>query len=367
MSNSTRPGMDLVLSVLRGEPLHVAAEDEWLSAIQLAENDQVLPLFLQHLPEEIMPFSLQEIVWQKKREVALSVFFLSSELKALLRTFCEADVPVMPLKGPFFAERIYGDKAYRTSKDLDLIVCAEDRARAGAALEEIGFRCHDSLDGYASHWHRDSVMVELHCQLADSREFPCDMDAVWARATQALFQGEPAWLMDATDELLYLCLHGTRHKFERLSYCVDILMAAGKWNAIHHGIPLEPEKDTLKAVALLGFAMAQKLNPLQMASMVVPAPAEQMRWMEGIADGLWRTLTQRKPADPKGTSWHAYYVRLEFRPWRRWMRRLRHAAFLSTRLIETDFMFAAKFGAKRRWQVALLRPVRVLLRFCDGA
>ncbi len=59
-------------------------------------------------------------------------------------------------------------------------------------------------------------------------------------------------------------------------------------------------------------------------------------------------------------SMHAFYLELEGTRWRKLRRRIMHWRILMTRLIEVDYAFAARFGFGRRWQVWLLRPLRLL-------
>ena len=43
-------------------------------------------------------------------------------------------------------------------------------------------------------------------------------------------------------------------------------------------------------------------------------------------------------------------------------RRMRHWRILATRVIGPDYAFAERFGLRRKWQVRLLRPLRLMLR-----
>ena len=72
-------------------------------------------------------------------------------------------------------------------------------------------------------------------------------------------------------------------------------------------------------------------------------------------------MTERCPV----TDWrakHDFYLMMETRPLRRFLRLLRHLRILLTRLIDDDFAFAERFRLRQPWQVWLLRPVRILFQ-----
>ena len=60
---------------------------------------------------------------------------------------CEAlkdnGVRTLLLKGPILATRLYGDLAHRTSKDLDILVDADDVERVERVLGRLGYELQD--------------------------------------------------------------------------------------------------------------------------------------------------------------------------------------------------------------------------------
>jgi hypothetical protein len=361
-----KPGMQGVLDVLRGQTgFRIINNNEWHAAFNLAEEEKVLPLFLSRLAQSGTELSeeLQTRIKESQRNAAIEGFFWQSELKSLLRAFAAAAIPVIPLKGPFFAQRVYGAVAMRRCHDLDILVHRNDIARAAAVLTSLGCVQFERRDDYDLKWLHGSSKIELHFDVANPLEFNFDMDTAWKRATLDTFAGEPAWKMSADDELLFLCLHGVRHRFERLGYIADIsLAAAATHNEAGPQIHLRPKVTDLTSLLLLGLALAKRFDPEHDITFQITHTRKQHEAMEQLATELWETVLNHTAFRPGWWSLHRFFLRMEPRPLHKLMKRAVHLYVLATRLIEADVAFAAKWGFHRTWQAWLLRPIRLVIQ-----
>jgi Uncharacterised nucleotidyltransferase len=277
----------------------------------------------------------------------------------LLRAFDGGGVAVMPLKGPFLAERMYGGAALRVSRDLDLLVGRCEFARAEAVLSEAGF-VPGEADDYHRAWHRLETTVELHHDVENPLAFDFDVASALRRAQPAVFHGQPCRLLAPEDELLFLCLHGARHRYERLSLIVDLKLAFEKLPETAAGWKPRAEVARLDNLMALGLAMVRRLQPGIGVTVRVCVSSRQAEQIERVADRLWQRLLT-EPCDPLDWSAaHSFYIEIEAPGWPRLHRRFRHLQILMGRLIESDYAFAARFGLHRGWQVRMLRPVRLL-------
>lgn len=359
-----RPGMQCLLELLRGQGGDRAIEDaEWETVLALAQAEHVLPWVVARARSQQVPLSpaiasrLNEI----EREAAITAFYWSAELQGVLRAFERAGLKAVPLKGPLLAERLYGATALRVSYDLDLLVAKADMARAGDALKAIGFTS-GVPDDYHCQWYRKGTTVELHHDVENPLAFNFRVEGALRRALSADFQGQPCRQLAADDELLYLCLHAVRHRFERLSLIVDLQLAFQKLAGGEDGFQLRPEVAGLASLLILGLAMARRLQPDLALTLQPPAAPARTRHLEGLADRLWNRLLTEPGQPPDWRALHAFYLELELPGWPRLGPRLRHLRILLGRVIEPDYAFAAKLGFYRTWQVRMLRPLRLLSR-----
>jgi hypothetical protein len=354
--------MRCLLEVLRGQSVDRAIDDEeWAAALALAEEEHVLPLVCARLGsrQASLTPAIADRVRQIERDTVLAGFYWSSELKGVLRAFGQREIRVVPLKGPFLAKRLYGSTALRVSRDLDLLVANADLARAEAVLTAIGFTPGDR-DDYHRPWHRDTTTVELHHDVENPLAFDFGVERAWLRVRPSAFQGEDCWQLAPEDELLFLCLHAARHRYERLSLIVDLQLAFEKLTTNAGGWQSRPEVVDLNTLLALGLAMARRLRPDLEVGAAYPKSGREDGRLGILADRLWnRLLTEsHRPLDWRSA--HAFFLEIDSPGWPRLRRRVRHLRILLGRVIAADYAFAAQFGMSRGWQVRMLRPVRLL-------
>ena len=358
-----RPGMQLLLEILRGQSCKRTIDDtEWGATLALAEEEHVLGWAVARVRARNMPVT-QAIAGrfgQVERDAAIAAFYWSSELKGLLLAFNQAGVATVPLKGPFLAERLYGSSALRDNRDLDLLVSRADLAQAEDALSAAGFVA-GSADDYHRPWHRQSTTVELHHDVENRLAFDFQVESAMRRAHAAAFQGEPCRQLAAEDELLFLCLHAARHRYERLSLIVDLQLAFEKLPATTMEWKLRPEVAGLDNLLALGAGMVSRMQPGAGVVAPVAMARREADHLERVADRLWQRLLVRSSEPLDWRAVHAFFLEMELAGWRRLNRRVRHLRILQVRLIDVDYAFAARFGLKKAWQAHMLRPLRLAL------
>jgi hypothetical protein len=356
--------MQSLLDLLRGRLSQRNFSDaDFAALLQIAEQENVVPFVAELLRRLDIDFSPPQRKQRDQihREAQFASFVWTETLKNTLVAFHRAQVPVIALKGPCLAERIYGDPAFRTCYDLDLLVRGSDLSRAEDLLAKLGFSPNARADDYHRPWSRQGTNLELHHNVENPDAFEFDINSAWTRATPTEFHQAPLWLLSPPDELMYLCLHAVRHRFERVCLILDLALAFRR-------IPLaapsvrEWSSPVFDNIFALGWMMASRLDPdLPPAPAMRLTPGNRSR-LEKLADRLWQELMLAKPPTLDWVAQHRFYLELENPGWNRLRRRMRHQRILATRLIEDDFRFAGRFHLHRNWQVRLLRPVRLLIK-----
>jgi Uncharacterised nucleotidyltransferase len=356
-----RPGMQSLVELLRGGQPWVTDDAEWAVLLTVAEQENVLPWVAERLHDLSCQPEQKKRLDEIRRQAQISTFVWTETLKNTLAAFDRAGVPVVSLKGPCLAERLYGNAALRTSYDLDLLVRPNDVVRAEQVLTEVGFVPHGEADDYHRPWRGKATILELHHNVENPEAFELNLEAIWARTQIAEFQGVPIRLLGADDELLFLCLHAVRHRFERLYLIFELALAFRKLAA---GSPVatEPFAPEFDNVLLLGWMMAAQLSPQIPEPQAARVRPHNRKRLQKLADQLWeeRMLEPAQMLDWKAQ--HSFYLEVEDPGWNRLKRRARHARILMTRLIDADFAFARRFHLHRHWQVRLLRPVRLVIK-----
>lgn len=179
------------------------------------------------------------------------------ELAALSATFQATGIRAIPYRGPVMAQVGYGDVGQREFGDLDFLVDREDIPVIKSILLERGYEpayvleSTEELTVSQERWYRrvgreytfthtdSGIEVELHWRVL-ARRFPTafDLESVWNRREQLPIAGTSVPVLSPEDRLLLCCVHGTRHRWERLHWwcdvarCLDLEDGVLDWDAI---------------------------------------------------------------------------------------------------------------------------------------
>ncbi len=376
-----RPGMECVLEVLRGDAnRRVVPVSEWQQAFQIAEEESILPFFAAKLRQSgvTLPDPIQLDLLQAEQDAVRNGFWWTSELKGILQAFADNHIPVIPLKGPMFAESIYGSINLRASRDIDLLVRPEHLPVAKSELEKLGFARHRGgyddkffrgLTGhrgcYDDKFFRGATLVELHFDVAIPQAYNFGTASAWTRARQKEFLGIPVWLFTPSDQLLFICLHGVRHQFERLSNVLDVALALNRLTPQIH--PEEFEHGTasqLRHLIVLSRTVAMHLDPHCNPGPSIDLRSGTIAQMNKLAHRMWTNLLDRPSPKQTNLAFLRFYCGLEAMTSGGLLRCARYVCFRATILHPTDFAFAERFGIKRCVLVWILRQFRLLALLC---
>lgn len=130
---------------------------------------------------------------------------LFHELGVALRALKAAGIPVIVLKGAYFAEAVYRDIAMRPMCDVDLLVKRSDLSGAQEAIIASGYRPQHG-----------ALPVDLHWGLGtEHRYLRIDMEGVWKRAVPAVVAGVEVLRLADGDLIVDFCTHlSCKHLFE---------------------------------------------------------------------------------------------------------------------------------------------------------
>lgn len=162
--------------------------------------------------------------------------YLTGETLRIVNFFKKASVPLLPFKGPILSIQAYGDPGLRSYCDLDLLVQPKHLDEATSLLKENGFKPVSTASWLQkSSWYISSqkdvhfvdktgrTVVELHWKLSGSHfGMPKEMNRLWERLESISVAGVEVPNLSFNDLVIYLCLHGSRHSWERFGWICDV-------------------------------------------------------------------------------------------------------------------------------------------------
>ena len=115
---------------------------DWQELVTLSQVQGVAPLVYQRLTQQHSSVYVPSAVLEKLREVYLvnlkRNMRLYRDLEQILGRLAERQIPVIPLKGVFLAEKVYGNIGLRPMVDVDLLLPRPELAKALEELEALG-------------------------------------------------------------------------------------------------------------------------------------------------------------------------------------------------------------------------------------
>jgi hypothetical protein len=242
----------------------------------------VLPLLhlsLSKNSRESVPAAAFEVLQNLARGHERRSFVLTTELLKLLRAFEAQKIDAIPFKGPVLAASAYGDETLRQFGDLDIAVKKEHIHEAKRIILSAGYRCNwegwnasdDVEDSQVSYvgpqyytFDRPDGFsrVDLQWRLTEQYfAFSLDKDHLWNRLARVSLAGTTIRSFDATDMLLILCVHGSKHRWEKLKWVCDVaeLLRAHQdtidWPELHRNATTQ----RVQRMVGLGLFLAQDL------------------------------------------------------------------------------------------------------------
>jgi Uncharacterised nucleotidyltransferase len=211
---------------------------DWGYLFRTASEHGITPLLYRHL-NAIWPESVPKAALHQLRDNfddnSRRNLFLAKELLDLLHLFETHEISAIPFKGPVLAASVYGNLTLREFSDLDLIIHKQHVAKARELLVSQGYRPQFALNDTqeaafvrtysAQSFLRDDgkVVVDLHWTMT-SRDFsfPLDPERLWERPEAISLGGKEVLTLSQENLLLFLCVHGGKHGWERLGWICDI-------------------------------------------------------------------------------------------------------------------------------------------------
>ncbi len=258
------------LRELAGAPL------DWDYLFLLARRHAVLPLLFWQLnataSDLVPPDQLRRLKDEFRLHTARNLY-LTGELERVVTLFESEGVPVIPYNGPALAAFAYGNLALRRYVDLDVLVRKEDLPRAKELLVRRGFRprlrltpAQERVLLRSQHnlpFTREDglLLVELHWEFAQRRfASAASEESTWARLVDVKLGGREVKSLSAEDLLLSLCVHGTKHLWERLAWVCDVAALLSSHPRLDwHFVNKQALETDTERMLLLGLGLAREL------------------------------------------------------------------------------------------------------------
>lgn len=324
-----RPEIELLLGCARTEideesaaGIRALIQDklDWEYLLRMAYRHGLMPLLYWQL-NALCPELVPEAHFRSLRDIynknAARNLYMTAELCRVLKLFEAQDIQAIPYKGPALAVSVYGNLSLRQFGDLDILVHKGDVFRAVEILETQNYRPEFQLNRaqkaaflrskneYGLLSDDGNIFIEIHWNFLPSYlSLSLDPKRFWKRLGSFSLNGMKISTFSPEDLLLILCIHSTKHMWQRISWITDIaeLINAHKeldWEMILQ----EADISRTRRMLFLGLFLAHRTlkaelpaNLMQLVQddpSIAPlaAPAEGKWFAEDVGEPHILTLT----------------------------------------------------------------------------
>ena len=248
---------------------------DWEYLFQLARRHALIPLLYLQLSREganfIPPSFFAKLKLEYQANSARNLI-LTEELCRLTKLFSDAGIDTIPYKGPVLALFAYGDLALRRFVDLDVIVKKSDVPCARDLLLSEGYTLAKSLTTaqqdlllrtqHNLQFARDErrLLLEIHWEVAPHLfASSVQENELWQHLETIELRGVQMKTLSADDLLFSLCVHGSRHLWERLGWICDIAELITRHEINWPALLQRAAAADSERMFLLGLHLAHKL------------------------------------------------------------------------------------------------------------
>lgn len=281
--NKTSPTVSFLLSVLRFS-LGTIDKEEIEKACQNTVDWNVFNILIEHhkigsivqnksgnLARDCVPITTQKTLKKIHTANTAANLLLSAKIIDIFQVFQTNEIPVLLIKGLAVENWLYKTPGTRSSGDIDLLINPKDWKSALTCMESMGYQMNSISErlvpnsqlskqflktqkDVAFYHSSNNLLVELHWRFSPNHNvFPLSFERAWNSRKNFNIRGESLQSLSEEMHAIYLCYHGSKHRWERLFWLYDIakLMLNDKlnWKAV---LKLAQQ---LNAKHSLGFAL----------------------------------------------------------------------------------------------------------------
>lgn len=263
---------------------------DWPLVVDQATEHAIAPLLLEHLHavghDHVPPAALDDLNRVTAENLRVSML-LTAELIRLLPMLAALGVEVIPFKGPALALSLYGSLTLRAFGDVDLLIHREHLPCVHDLLLSLGYnsdypaatpnelrRLYRQRHECKFHGRSNTALVvDVQWKLLQSPfVYPRNIGAWWHDLRQGRLIGHSISQLSPERELMMLCIHGSKHMWERLIWLCDVAELLRRAPNLNWALIMrEAHTSGASRMIRLGLTLAHAL-------LAAPLPEEIIGW-----------------------------------------------------------------------------------------
>jgi hypothetical protein len=211
--------------------------ENWEGFVSLAYSHGIFPLVYRTLKEyaHLIPEYIFAHMKQNYMDIVKQNMLMTSELIKVIKILEENGIEAISFKGPVLSQMAYGDVVSRQYCDLDILVKEKDLNKSFVLLENNYFKSSLNKDFIFNKLFleknsdisfindKNNLSIELHWKLFRNK-FSSDINNkdFFNSKNKLEINNQELYIFNYELLLVYLCMHGSKHKWERIEWIADI-------------------------------------------------------------------------------------------------------------------------------------------------
>ncbi len=305
------PNLELTFLIVCCKYILLEKERKWLLTtlksknlkyeilIGLAYKHAVLPLLYKTLKSLVPKHPLTTLLKPYYMGIVQKNMSMTVQLLHIISLLKMHNIASLSFKGVVLSQHAYGDITLRQYGDLDILIQNKNKEKMLTLLKKEGYEPEIKLLDSRKETFLNAVnvlgfkspsedtFIEVHWELL-SKNYAIHWEEkeLWKNADSLQINTHTLNTLCFEDTLLYLCTHGSKHLFERLSWVCDIdrTVRSNKdidWETLFY----TSDALGITRMLLLSLHLAQKLLDLPLA-MLVEEKLHQDKTVKKLANSI---------------------------------------------------------------------------------
>ena len=303
-------------------PAGLPAELNGETLLDEARKTGAVALLFHHPAASCFPEDFRQAL--KRSYIAATAHYarLAKSLTTLCAEFDRRGIDAVPFKGIGLSQRLFGDIAFRSCTDHDIMVKRKQARAALQVLLDLGFQLSshspsaeaaDSLERFYSIElrHPESrVLVDLQWDIANGyAPPPLREEALFHRTISLSILGQPVPFFDDAVTLYLLCIHGAKNAWCELRALLDLAMMIkvlpeSVWRETAEWL----EAQGLPAMMTTGVVLAHQLLGVSLPEAAAARVDRRARRLAAQIQIHWQKKGSERPS-----AWQRFVWDLRFR------------------------------------------------------
>ncbi|MGB0367800.1 MAG: nucleotidyltransferase domain-containing protein [Flavobacteriales bacterium] len=202
----------------------ISSVENWEELGRLAVETHLAPIVHKAIEDfDAVPKPSQNFLSNARNQVLIRNIRLYDAFKWLLKELNARSIPIIPLKGIYAAEKIYGDISLRHLSDIDILVHTKHASVICNLMKEAGWQVKEATahsdmveqELEAAHpfsFLKNGMVIELHTHLYNRKNgAQISSEDLWEYAHEEPFLGGTIQQFEKEFLLQHWCLHLHKH------------------------------------------------------------------------------------------------------------------------------------------------------------